>query len=282
MGQMNQLQVDEIDLLELFKSLWYEKWIIVAFTIAALILGNIKAQYIEPKYESKIFYSIDTLPPFYVAGKAESDFIELFYSASTFNNWKKNKDTKIVYQDISITEPIDGYNFSKVGSSNLAVLKFDDGVSWLSVRTDDLKIIDDFNDYANHVNEELQLKYITRAKDELKFIQKRFEDSWRANIPTKELLSLNKKDLDTISGRYTGIWYVNAPHKIVVPIDRYILEADSGAKVFNVESPTQPYDSATKKSTILVISGLLGLTVGIFFIAIRYLLFRREDKITEV
>ncbi len=206
----------------------------MAFTIAALILGNMKAQYIEPNYESKIFYSIDTLPPFYVAGKAESDFIELFYSASIFNNWKKKKDTKIIYQDISITEPIDGYNFSKSGASNIALLKFDDGVSWLSVRTNDLKIIDDFNDYVNHVNDELQLKYVRRAEDELKFIRKRFEDSWIAKIPTKEFLSLSKKDIDTISGRFLGIWYVNAPPTIVVPIDRYLLEAENGARVFNI------------------------------------------------
>lgn len=277
---MNQLQVDEIDLLELFKSLWYEKWTIVAFTIAALILGNIKAQNIEPNYESKIFYSIDTLPPFYVRGKAESDFIELFYSAAIFNDWKKNKDTNIVYQNISITEQIDGFVFSKVGSSNLASLEFNDGISWLSVRTNNLKLIDDFNDYANHVNNELQLKYITRAKDELKFIQKRYEDSWRAKITTKELLSLNKSDIDAISGRYKGIWYVVPPG--VLPLDRYIHEADNGAKVFDIERPTPPYNGATKESTILIISGMIGLTVGIFFVTIRYLFFRRKDTMTEI
>ena len=39
MNQMNQVQDDEIDLFELFQTLWDGKWLISAFVVLATLIG---------------------------------------------------------------------------------------------------------------------------------------------------------------------------------------------------------------------------------------------------
>ena len=90
MKQMKQMQDDEIDLFELFQTLWDGKWLISAFVAIAVLLGGGFLLSKDALYESKLSYSVDTIPPFYEANKASTDFQNKFYSVSVFEEWKKD------------------------------------------------------------------------------------------------------------------------------------------------------------------------------------------------
>ena len=83
-NQMNQVQDDEIDLFETFQTLWDGKWLISAFVGIAVLLGGNFLLSKDAVYESKLIYSVDTVPPFYDADKASTDFQGQFYSVSVF------------------------------------------------------------------------------------------------------------------------------------------------------------------------------------------------------
>ena len=116
MNEINQVQDDEIDLFEFFKTLWDGKWLISAFVAIAVLLGGSFVLLKDAVYESKLIYSVDTIPPFYEANKVSTDFQNKFYSVSVFEEWKKNNgDTSLVFDDFSATEVVDGFVLSYIG-----------------------------------------------------------------------------------------------------------------------------------------------------------------------
>ena len=114
MNQMNQPQNDEIDFFELSQTLWDGKWIISTFVAIAIFLGGCLLLFQDTVYESKIRYSIDTLPPFYGTTKASADFQKKFYSKNIFEDWKKNNSKgSLVFENFSNEEIVDGFMLSK-------------------------------------------------------------------------------------------------------------------------------------------------------------------------
>ena len=98
MNKIKQVQDNEIDLFGLIQTLWDGKWFITAFVVIAILLGSGFLYYKEPLYESKLVYSVDTLPPFYSKEKALTDFKKRFYSSKVFKDWKKsNYWSRFVY-----------------------------------------------------------------------------------------------------------------------------------------------------------------------------------------
>lgn len=75
---MSHTYDDEIDLFELFQVLWDGKWIIGTFIAIGILLGIGFILFNDKVYESKIVYATDTIPPFYSAGKASTDFQKSF------------------------------------------------------------------------------------------------------------------------------------------------------------------------------------------------------------
>ena len=65
MKKMNQIQNDEINLFELFATLWGGKWIISTFLLIAVLIGSGFLFVKDSVYESRSVYSVDTIPPFY-------------------------------------------------------------------------------------------------------------------------------------------------------------------------------------------------------------------------
>ena len=120
---MNQSHED-IDLIDLSLQLWQGKWILIIFMGIALLIGGAYLFYTKdeivikaPLYESKIFFSIESIP----TNKLESnyfnysedvvikDFQDLFYSKGIFQNWKnENKNSKLNFSNLSYSKKIDG------------------------------------------------------------------------------------------------------------------------------------------------------------------------------
>ena len=163
---MNQVQDDEIDLFELFQTLWDGKWLISAFVAIAVLLGGAFQLSNDAVYESKIIYSVNTIPPFYSANKASTDFQNKFYSVSVFEEWKKNSgDTSLVFDDFSATEVVEGFVLSKNEDEQLATLASEKkGDSVVLVKSNQLPILDDFFEYATHINGLLKDEYVVRDK----------------------------------------------------------------------------------------------------------------------
>ena len=136
MNKINQVQDDEIDLFELFQTIWDGKWLITGFVAIAVLLGGSFILLKDPVYESKLIYSVDTLPPFYQADKASMDFGNKFYSVSVFDEWKQNNiNTTLLYEHFSTTEVIDGFVFSKDEGKQLTTLKsVNKGASFVLVK----------------------------------------------------------------------------------------------------------------------------------------------------
>ena len=172
MNKINQVQDDEIDLFELFQTIWDGKWLITGFVAIAVLLGGSFILLKDPVYESKLIYSVDTLPPFYQADKASMDFGNKFYSVSVFDEWKQNNtNTTLVFEDFSATEVVEGFVLSKNEDEQLAKLASEKkGGSFVLVKSNKLPILDDFFEYATHINGLLKDEYVVRAKHYLRCI----------------------------------------------------------------------------------------------------------------
>ena len=174
---------DEIDLFELFKTLWCGKWLISAFVAISVLLGGgflfittpiyeIHKWVTTTIYESKLVFSVAMTPPFYKNNKkAKSDFKAMFYSKSVFDVWKsENGKSELVYDDFDITEVINGFTFAKEEGA-LANIVEEKSLSALVVNTNKPSLLDEFFKYENFVNNKLTSDYVLRAKDELKIIE---------------------------------------------------------------------------------------------------------------
>ena len=256
MNQMNQVQDDEIDLFELFQTLWDGKWLISAFVAIALLLGGGFLLLKDAVYESKLIYSVDTIPPFYEADKVSTDFQNKFYSVGVFEEWKKNNsDTSLVFEDFSATEVVDGFVLSKNEDEQLATLESEKkGDSFVLVKSNQLPILVDFFEYVTHINGLLKDEYVVRAKEELNIIEARFKDFGSAN----------SNNVNT-----------------VLSIDRYIVTAEKGAKVLSIQHPTMPKKVSAKVSPILALSVVLGGMVGVFFILVRNAITKRKEQLAK-
>jgi len=249
---MSQTYDDEIDLFELFQVLWGGKWLISTFVVLAFLLGGGFILSTDKAYESKLVYAIDNIPPFYNDDKASTDFQKKFYSIDVFNEWKKsNENTSLVFKDFSKTEVIDGFVLSKDEGATLAVIK--DSASIL-VKSNQLPILNDFYEYAEHINVLLKVEYVSRAKDELKIIETRFKD-------------LSSADSSVV--------------QTVLSIDRYIVSAESGDNVLSVQRPSVPKKVAPKSSLILALSLVLGGFIGAAYVLIMNAIKTRREQLAK-
>ena len=253
---MSQTHDDEIDLFELFQVLWDGKWFISAFIALAILLGGCFIYFKDKVYESKLIYSVDTLPPFYGADKASTDFQNKFYSVSVFDEWKQNNtNTTLVFEDFSATEVVEGFVLSKNEDEQLATLVSEKkGGSFVLVKSNQLPILDDFFEYATHINGLLKDEYVVRAKEELNIIETRFKDFSTAN--------------DSIISN-------------ILSIDRYIVSAEKGSNVLAIQRPTMPKKIEPKSSLILPMSLVLGGMVGMFFILVRNAITKRKEQLAK-
>ena len=241
---MKQLRDDEIDVYEILLILWNGKWIVGLCMLVFLLIGGFKLMSHETTYESQINYSIDNVPPFYDEQKGRRDFQFMFYSENYFNTWKKeNKDSLIKFDDFTQTINLDGILITKDISSRLAVLikektKDNDILSHILIKTNQLKLLNDFFNYSNYLNNELNKKYIKRATEELDVIKK------------ENLVSQND---------FT---------RLILEIDRYIEIAKDGGNALLINHPTEPEVTSEKSITILAIYFAIGCMIGIFLVFI--------------
>ena len=194
MNQINQKN-DDVDLFDFTKKLWAGKLFISSFVFVFVLIGYIYLSFQTPVYESKLFYSVQTIPPFFkddnIDNKAlstikiKSKYQNLFYSKESFDNWKSNnKNSTLKYNDFSPTQVVDGYILTRDEGDRLAkLMNARDTDSYIHVMTNDLSLLNDFYNYADHVGNLLETVYLTRAESEFDSINKRI-----TNMKTEDQL----------------------------------------------------------------------------------------------
>jgi len=254
MPEVSQINDDEIDLFELFETLWRGKWLISAFVAISVLLGGGFLFITTPIYESKLVFSVETTPPFYGNEKAKSDFKAMFYSKSMFDVWKsENGKSELVYDDFNITEVINGFTFVKEEGALLANIV--DSLSALVVKTNKLSLLDEFFKYENFVNNKLTSDYVLRAKDELKIIETRFQN-------------LQSSDISIVNN--------------LLNIDRYIISVERGSKVITLNPPTFPKKISPKIKLTLALSIFLGGMIGVVFVLVKNTIRKRKESVSKV
>jgi LPS O-antigen subunit length determinant protein (WzzB/FepE family) len=254
MNKINQVQDEEIDLFELLQTLWDAKRPISAFIVIAVLLGGSFLFFSNALYQSKMIYSVDTIPPFYSIEKVSADFKKKFYTKNIFKDWKKNNEnTALVFEDFSLTNVVNGYVLSKDKDLQLAVLGERKGNPHIVVKSDQFSILDDFFMYAEYINKLLKVEYVNRAKDELTIIETRFKDFSTAN--------------DSVITQ-------------ILNIDRFIVSAENGAKVLFIKRPTLP-ERTPSSSLILALSIILGGMIGVIYVLISNAICKRKDKLVK-
>ncbi len=264
MSQMNEANDDEIDLFSFFQTLWDGKMIIGTCLLLATMIGSVLIYTKNNVYESKLAFSVDTIPPFYQPKDVLNDFKKKFYSKSVFANWKQNNsNTLIVFDDFSATKVVDGFVMSKSQSELLARLSSDSKSrlssdskfsEFIFLKSNQLPILDEFFKYAYHVNELLKSEYVFRAIQELKIIKSRMED------------------LGSADGKMVAT---------ELSIDRYIATAQKGENVLAIQRPTVPYKISPKPYLILSMSALFGFTIGVLYILIFNLMKKRKEQLVK-
>ena len=247
---------DEIDLFELFETIWRGKWLISAFVAISVLLGGGFLFITTPIYESKLVFSVETTPPFYENEKAQSDFKAMFYSKSMFDVWKsENGKSELVYDDFDITEVINGFTFVKEKEDLLANIVEEKSLSALVVKTNKLSLLNEFFKYENFVNNKLTSDYVLMAKDELKIIETRFQN-------------LQSSDISIVNN--------------VLNIDRYIVSVERDSKVMTLNSPTFPKKISPKIKLTLAMSIVLGGLIGVVFVLVNNSIRKRKESASKV
>lgn len=249
---------EDIDLLELFLILWRGKWILIIFIIISVLIGSTflllkDSRYVEkvPFYESKLIYSLDTLPPLnsYEDKQVLLDFKKIFNSKDTFEDWKKNNSqSQVNLEDFINTKIFNGINVSKNESERLTSFNYKDGNYNIIIRTKNTSLIDEIFDYANFASEVLNLQYISKVNNEYELIKKYFKD-FNDNYPKRANPGFISKLLSS---------------------SRYVSAIEEGSNTLNIERPTLPINlnapppknfNYLKVFVFIILGGMIGAFV---------------------
>lgn len=253
MAKANTNYNNEIDLFEVLKLLWKEKFIIISFFVLAFLFGLILQIYQKktPSYQSKMFFYSTNPPPYSNDKKIIlKDFKKMFYTEEIFNDWKKdNKNISLIFNDFALTEKIDGVTISKDQDEQLATMLKVSGQDFLLIKTNKLSLLNDFFKYSIYVHNLLKSNYVLRAKEEIKALETRFtEPTPKHNFVVNEL----------------------------VLIDRYILNVKKSGNILDIHPPTMPKEILSKSKPILEIFSILGIMFGIIFVLVRNLIHKNK------
>lgn len=254
MKQQNDL---EIDLFEMFQALWNGKRLISAFIVISVLLSGPFLFFRDVKYESKVIYSIDTIPPFYMSDRVFADFQQKFLSSSIFENWKRsNNKISLKFEDFSPTEIIDGIVLSKNEASRLLAIKSETANrSFILIRSNQLSLLKDVFDYADYVNKLLRTEYIARAKDDLNIYRKSSANIFNTRDGNTNFLNF----LDT---------------------QRYVKLAEQGKHVFTIHRPASPVKKDLSETMIILLVALGGM-VGAMCVLILNAIRKRKQLLTK-
>ena len=247
---------NEIDLFELIQVLWDGKYLIAGITLICAVLAGVYTFVKTPNFISKVVYSTDTVPPFYDSQKPLNDFKDLFYLKETFVDWREQSgSSRISFDNFSESEVVDGIALKRKETDQLALISnASTGAQKITIRSGDLALLNDFYEYAEYITQLLKEDYVARARAELAIYEARFDD----------LKASNQSVIQN-----------------VLSIDRYIVAAEKGANVLQIERPTLPKNSAQRKSVIVILAAIMGGIISSLYVLISHAWRQHQQKIAN-
>ena len=275
MQEVSQSRDNEIDLYELFETLWSGKWFISGFVAISVLLSGGFLFIETPIYESRLVYRVENPPPFYqsitldsdalesqkiIKEKVKTDFRRLFYSKNTYESWKvENTQSELIFENFNKIKVTNDFIFIKDEVDLLAKLTEEKSMSFLVVKTNNLLIINDFFSYQTYTNNLLTNEYLARVKEELQIIEKRYQTFYQ-----KEFL-----DLDV------------AIFNNVLDIDRYMNSVAKGVKALTLSRPTYPKKISPKGRKILILSVVFGGMIGAMYVFVSNYIRKRKTVLSR-
>lgn len=268
MKDSHKINQNEVDLFDFMQTIWSHKKLITIFTIIAMFIGGTYVLTLKPTYESSLHYSIKNLPPFNVSSEDERNVFERkvlgsfemrFYSKEIFSKWKKsNKDSVINYNDFGNTKYINGLIFSKDQDELMATFQSNAKGSHILLKTKSLELLNDFYNYSSFVNNSVKSEFITKAKRELNNLE---------TIHEKKIEQYNKY-AKPLSENIYAPQYIMPPENInlkrILELKSYLENSDRDDTLF-IFPPTVPKNVSPGLVLILLMSAIIGATVGIFY-----------------
>lgn len=238
MTEENPRYNDEIDLVELFLTMWLGKWIIIGSIAISLLAAGLYLAFAEPKYESRISIKQNIIPPFLettniATAPAIEDFIDKFYSQEIFSAWAKKSTDK----HLTSTRRYSQFDEIKNKKTELVVNSVDP------------KIIDAHFQYVGFINRLLTQEYQTSSKEELIFLKDQAEDI----------------------GSYSD-QIVN----LLLNTNRFLKNAGKGELVIDTEKPTEPVKISPKMELVLTLFVVLGGFLGCASVLLMNVLKKRK------
>lgn len=253
---MDKREDSGISLYEFFLVLWAGRKIISIFTVSALFIGLIYITVKTPSYESRIFYTLDILPPSVdtdlTAGNVKMlsenirlDYESLFYEKYSFSKWKKdNSNSSLTFDVLSSVEQIDGFDLSKKPEDKLIsfVSPLRKGIDYyINVKTNDLSFLNDLYNYSNYVNDNLTQRYLESTRKGQKFIE---------NLSSEQKMS-------------------DSSFKISMTMGKFISSIEDGERLLNVSPPTIPEKISPIYRLVIIFSLFAGFFLGCFYVHIK-------------
>ena len=245
---------DEIDLINVFRTLWEGKFFIVFFILMANLFVFAFINMKDPVYVSKLNVEIENVPPFFDTGdtgdkksgfnKTFIEFTNQFYSKTNFDSWKNiSKKSTLSFDNISKTDDISGYQFTNEDRSLAQLFQEPKKLheADLVINTNNPSILNDFYNYSIYINKILEKEYFYRVNQQLINIKKEYKDFNNSNTMARRILKA----------------------------DEFVTNIRMGQNIIKVNLPSIPKKIGPKNSDIFGISSILGLIIGLLFVFVR-------------
>lgn len=244
---------DEISIFELFQIVWKNKYQIILITALFSISSILYHSYKKSIFRSEITYEINIIPPFTNTAGVRQDIRNLFYSENYFIKWKNNNpNSKLEFSAFNYKKYIDGNIINKETSELLASINYNPKSerSFIRIVTKDLNLLNDFYLYFKSINNVLKNKYSIRSKEEVKMVEKRWENAL----------------------------YNERIIPIVLNINRFILTIEKGKDILEITPPTFPKKVYPRTKLMAVLYSLVGFIFSIIFVFTRHFFLLYKDK----
>ena len=242
---------NNLDLYKILLTLWGGKQLISIFIIIFSLIGTgIFIQ--QPPFVSKsiILITAKDNPVFSNSRDALLIFEKIFYSKDVFNDWKKDNNSSINFEDFHREALVNRFIVSRTDSKTaIFILRRND--AYIKVMSEELSIPSQFFHYSNYINNLLRPKFLLEANRKLELLEKRYKGKTMDNNVIIDKLS---------------------------QLDVSISKINEGHNILAIKAPTIPKQAQRKIYRTLGTYALIGFIIGSFFVLIRQAFRRRKEN----
>ena len=256
MSKNTSIQEEELSLVSLIFIIYEKKIIITIITFISLLIGITFIQIKDNVYESKIYFSVNLIPPSFgnvydtesmivLRRKIEQDFENLFFLKKSFDKWKLNNNTQIDYDEFSRLIIKDKILFAKKEKDLNLIFKTEknNAERFIKINSNKAVKLNAYYDYATFINNLLGKLYLTRANQDYNFV---FDNLKKLNDDEGD----NKLELILSN----------------LNINRFKIQLTGGEQILLIKRPTIPQKIYPKNKVIIFISCIIGLIFSLFYI----------------